>query len=158
MKFYLLFALIIFSIHNIEEAIWLTKWAEKHSPLKNKQSHKQFLFSVSLITIIGWLVFTLYNLYPNQINTAIFYGFLASMIVNAFFPHIALSIKTKSYMPGLATAIILIIPTFSLIILNAIKNGTITVPSLLLYLIIVGIVLLTLLFIFDYLSRIIFKS
>ncbi len=158
MEVFLILAPIFFTIHNIEEALWLTKWSQLHSPLKNKQTQKQFIFSVSIITLIGWGFYILSVFFPSKNTTYLFYAFLAVMIINSIFPHLALSIRTKTYMPGLGTAILLLIPTYSFMILNAIKNDTIIVPSLLIYLVIVGISLLLLLFILDHLSRIFFNN
>ncbi len=64
------------------------------------------------------------------------------MLVNAIFPHLAFSIRTKTYMPSLGTSIGLLLPTYSFMILRATIIGTIRVPSLLIYFIIVGISLL----------------
>ena len=158
MESFLILSPIFFTIHNIEEALWLTKWSQLHSPLKSKQTQKQFIFSVSVITLIGWSFYILFVFFPSQNTIYLFYAFLAAMIVNAIFPHLALSIRTKTYMPGLGTAILLLIPTYSFMILNAIKNDTIIVPSLFIYFVIFGISLLLLKFILDHLSRIFFKN
>ena len=141
--------LIIFTIHNLEEAIWLTNWSEKHSPQKNKTSQKEFLFSVSIITLIGYFIYFLHQFQSTTFTTNILYGFLGAMILNVIFPHIALSVLTKSYMPGVGTGVGLIIPFYLYLISIAIKNGSINIQSFLIATGLTSLALICLLFLLN---------
>jgi hypothetical protein len=44
-------------------------------------------------------------------------------LANAFVPHIALSIARRSYMPGVATAVVIVLPALFALVVLALKEG-----------------------------------
>lgn len=44
------------------------------------------------------------------------------MLANVLMPHIAVSVATRSYMPGVATAVALNLPTLSLLVVLALRE------------------------------------
>ncbi len=78
------------TLHNIEEAIWLTGWRNKYKPLGRKAPpKKQFVFALTGITILGYLTAGLRLLYPgNMWLCYAFIGFVGAMLINAAIPHL----------------------------------------------------------------------
>jgi hypothetical protein len=55
--------------------------------------------------------------------TYLFFGYMVAMLANAFVPHIAASVATRSYMPGVVTAVILNLPVLFLLVVLALREG-----------------------------------
>jgi hypothetical protein len=51
------------------------------------------------------------------------FGYMTAVLANAFVPHIAVSLATRSYMPGVATATVVNLPALSLLTWLAVKEG-----------------------------------
>lgn len=109
------------TLHNIEEALWMTEWQKKTMPNSRRAPKKiHFVAAVLGITALGYLSAGLYMLYPdNQYLEYIFIGFVGAMFINVIVPHLALTIKFRKYCPGVFTGCFLILPIHSLILHNA---------------------------------------
>ena len=137
--------LFAITIHNLEEAVWLTRHSKKLRKIKmNKQiSQDQFLFALFVITSLSYLITTFYTFFPkNLFLTYIYFGFLGSMIINIIFPHLLTTIIEKCYSPDLLTGISVIIPINFLIIKDGLNTELINLKALLVSTIGVGVVLL----------------
>ena len=71
-----------------------------------------------------------------------FAGFLGSMIVNAFFPHLIATILMTTYAPGLATALLLNVPVNTVILYKLQKQNLIRVKEIVMSTVVVGIFLI----------------
>jgi len=141
--------LLGFTLHNIEEAIWLPKWSKLASKFHKPVASNQFIFAVIIVTMIGYLL-TLFDILLG--DNSIFYryiylGFVGMMGLNVIMPHLAGSIILKKYSPGLVTGLFLNLPISLIIIARCISNG------LNVYYIILSIVLIScvILFLLKYL-------
>lgn len=105
--------LIGFTLHNIEEAIWLPKWSKSAKQYHAEVTTKQFIFAASIITILGYLISFQYLFYFNNsiIGRYIYLGFISMMVLNVIFPHLALTIILKKYAPGLVSGLFFTLPT-----------------------------------------------
>ncbi|RPI90735.1 MAG: HXXEE domain-containing protein [Chloroflexi bacterium] len=103
---------IFFALHNLEEAPFMENWS-KRLPLKIHPtvSTRQFVIAVTFLTLGGFLVayFGLEYL-ANQTGYLIVLGIQAILLVNAFVPHIASTIRFRMYSPGVVTAILMTLP------------------------------------------------
>jgi len=145
------------TLHNIEEALWLTEWRIKTMP-DNRRSHKKehFIFAVLGITVLGYFAAGLSMLYPyNQYYEYAFVGFVGAMIVNAIAPHFVLTIKFKKYCPGVFTGCFLILP-FHTIILRSAANSHLKVSEIFIATLVVGALLLASIPCFEWLAKKIF--
>ena len=98
----------VFAAHNIEEAISFGI-VQEFSFYVVKQA--QFIIAVSLFSILGFMVVFCKKLYQNDSQYRYFItGFAGMLFLNAFFPHIIATLYFKAYMPGVITAILLILP------------------------------------------------
>lgn len=114
---------IAFLIHNTEETIAL-----RYFPVKNPFTFiqpldfLQFLFAVSLLSLVGVLVFAFAMLTKNRNNYLLISTAMASVIVfNALIPHIFVAVFTLRYTPGIISAILLNLP-LGLLLLQKNKN------------------------------------
>ncbi len=112
------------TLHNIEEALWLTDWRKKHMPDNQKVPAKEhFIFAAMGITILGYMAAGLSLLYPDNLWLEYaFIGFVGAMLINAVVPHLLLSFIYKSFCPGVFTGCFLIMPFHIIFITNALNT------------------------------------
>jgi Protein of unknown function with HXXEE motif len=113
--------------------------------LQKPVTSNEFHFAVLIITALAYLVSFLYVSFPeSKWMKWAFTGFLGSMIVNAVFPHLLASILTKTYAPGVGTALLLNIPVNTVILYRLHREILITRKEILLSTIAMGVLLLAL--------------
>ncbi len=117
--------LLAFTIHNIEESVWLPEWSKHAEKFHEPVERNQFIFAVIIVTIIGYLVTIaeIINNTPGSVFTYIYLGFIGMMGLNTFIPHLAATILLKKYAPGLITALLLNLPLSIIIIAQYIVAG-----------------------------------
>jgi len=125
--FELLF-LLSFTLHNLEEALWLPKWSQKyakkfHAPVQNNEFH----FALIGITVLGYL-FTFAFLVAGKDHSVFrygYYGFVLAMCFNSIFPHLIATIAMKRYAPGTITGLFLNLPIgLYLVFVRGCNNGS----------------------------------
>lgn len=138
--------LLGFTLHNIEESVWLPEWsihAKKfHKPVKRNQ----FIFAAIAVTIIGYLVTVaeILESNPGDVFSYVYLGFIGMMGLNTILPHLAATIILKKYAPGLITAILLNLP-LSVIIISIYLTAGINIYFLLLSVLVFTVITLSLL-------------
>jgi hypothetical protein len=114
-----------FSLHNIEEGIWLPNWS-KHAKKFHKEVDKnEFRFSLIIITSIGILITFLEKCFGNSVIIIeyIYCGFIGMMILNVLFPHVIATIILRKYAPGTITGIMLNFPIGMTLLVQKIASG-----------------------------------
>jgi len=109
----LVIAGILFTLHNIEEAIGFRSFIYPVSmPLPiHPPSANALILAVELITIFVWALIIWANIQPKELSRKNLLIILVSVfLVNAFIPHIAGSLILQRYFPALITSIVLYIP------------------------------------------------
>ena len=142
------------TLHNMEEALWLTEWKRKVFPHSKKApNQKHFLFALLGITALGYLAAGMSALFPdNQYLELIFVGFVGAMLINAFVPHLLMLIKYKKYCPGVLTGCFLLIPFNAIILYNA-ANTYLKISEIIIATLIVGVILLAAISFFTWLAN-----
>lgn len=117
--------LLGFTLHNIEEAIWLPEWSKHAKKFHQPVERNQFIFAVIVVTIIGYLVtvIEIINNTPGSVFSYMYLGFIGMMGLNTILPHLAATILLKRYAPGLITALLLNLPLSIMIIARYISAG-----------------------------------
>lgn len=117
--------LLGFTIHNIEESIWLPEWSKHANKFHEPVERNQFIFAVIVVTILGYLVTTaeIIENMPGSVFSYIYLGFIGMMGLNTILPHLAATIILKKYAPGLITALLLNLPLSIIIIARYIYAG-----------------------------------
>ncbi|MFT4114837.1 HXXEE domain-containing protein [Silvibacterium sp.] len=105
-------------LHNAEEGLWLPQWAQRrlgsHARLAAARKawtapgFRRSLVVVSVLLVIFTAVAS--QAAPGSFWSYLMAGYALTMMLNALVPHLALSLFTRSYMPGTATGLLLNIP------------------------------------------------
>jgi hypothetical protein len=112
------------TLHNGEEAVWFPKWSRRARRWPPPVETGIFCFAVVVFTVLAFVVTWLSVRSGKQtIWTYLDFGFMTAVLANAFVPHIAVSLATRSYMPGVATATVVNLPVLSLLTWLAVKEG-----------------------------------
>ncbi len=138
--------LLGFTIHNIEESVWLPEWSKHAKKFHQPVERNQFIFAVIVVTIIGYLV-TVAEIIDNTNGSAfsyIYLGFIGMMGLNTIIPHLAATILLKKYAPGLITALLLNLP-LSIIIISRYIDAGINVYYLIIAILAFTVIILSLL-------------
>ena len=115
---------IVVTLHNAEEAIWLPSWSKRavlwHSPV----SPGSFRFSVAVLTVLAFVITWLSaELGKQTVWAYLVFGCMVVTLANVLIPHVALTVALRSYMPGVATGVVLNLPVLSLLVVMALKEG-----------------------------------
>ena len=114
-----------FTLHNLEEAVWLPKWSNYAKRFHQPVQSDQFIFAVIVITMIGYILTALDFLagVSGNILNYTYLGFVGMMGLNSIFPHLVSTIVLKKYCPGLVTGLFFNLPFSVILITGYIKNG-----------------------------------
>ena len=113
-----------FTLHNLEESIWLPEWSKQAGNYHKPIERNAFVFAVICITVLGILL-TALDVWvggPGRVVTLVYLGFVGMMGLNALFPHLLATIVLKRYAPGLLTGLLLNLP-LSILIISVYKAG-----------------------------------
>ncbi|PKL16718.1 MAG: HXXEE domain-containing protein [Spirochaetae bacterium HGW-Spirochaetae-5] len=122
MEFEILF-LLCFSLHNLEEALWLPAWSRHAERYHKAVGENEFRKAVMAVTAAGYLItFQYFVFQPDEISKYIYSGFILMMVMNVVFPHIAATFVLKRYAPGTLTGLFLNAPV-GIYLLNREING-----------------------------------
>jgi Protein of unknown function with HXXEE motif len=122
-----IFFLLGFSLHNLEEAIWLPAWSKHAAKFHPEVKKNEFHFAVIIVTAIGCLL-TLIHLLSDNGNVIvqnIYYGFILMMCLNVILPHLIATIVLKRYAPGLVTGLLLNLPFGILLVQQGLSQGAV---------------------------------
>jgi hypothetical protein len=142
--------LLGFTLHNLEEAVWLPAWSKYASKFHPVVKKDEFRFAVIGVTAIGYLL-TFFHLTDNQNSALIeylYYGFILMMCLNALFPHLVATVALKRYSPGLITGLSLNVPLGISLIRQGLLNGIVPLCLMIaaLLLTVIMLILINLLF------------
>ena len=115
---------IVVTLHNSEEAIWLPDWSRRVGFWKTPVSPGVFRFAGAILTALAFAVTWLSAQSGKQsIWTYLAFGYMAAMLVNVLLQHLAVTVARRSTMPGVVTAVALNLPTLSLLVAMALREG-----------------------------------
>ena len=117
--------LLGFSLHNLEESLWLPQWSRHARKYHKEVSKNEFIFAVIIVTAIGYLLTFQYFIFSSSyaLSKYIYLGFILMMVANVIFPHLIATLVLKKYAPGTITGILLNAPLGIYILTRGI-NGT----------------------------------
>jgi hypothetical protein len=115
---------LVLTLHNAEESLWLPVWSRRVPRWHDPVAPGVFRFAVVILTLLAYLV-TALSFWSGRetVWTYLVFGYMAAMLANVLVPHIAASMATRSYMPGLATGVVLNLPILSLLMALALRQG-----------------------------------
>lgn len=114
-----------FTLHNVEEAVWLPRWAKDAKRFYQPVQSDEFIFAVIIITMVGYLLTALDFLAGDTVHLLryAYLGFAGMMGINALLPHLAATVVLKKYCPGLVTGLFLNLPVSLILVVGHLKNG-----------------------------------
>ena len=127
-----LFPLAI-TFHNLEEGILLPRWKADAGRWNRFIDRGGFRIAVVVLTILAYLV-TYWSIVkgPQSIALYVYCGYCWAMLINAIVPHVVATIALRKYVPGFATAVLLVIPATVVILWKSLEYGYISILKLLL--------------------------
>lgn len=120
---------VAITLHNIEEAIWLPAWSKSAGRWHRPVDPSVFRFAVAVLTALAFVV-TLWSAMggPGSVGTYLLTGYALGMLLNVLFPHLLATVALRSYMPGLATSLLLNLPVTVLLLRRAFGEGHVRLP------------------------------
>lgn len=121
--------------HNLEEALAAPKWLSQHSgelvarlgrpiPLFSTQG---LYFALAFVTLLSLVVIAVTSRSsPRSLGAYSLLTLFAIYFINAFVPHIFVALIFRSYVPGLLTASLLIVPYTVVFVANSLQAGRYT--------------------------------
>jgi Protein of unknown function with HXXEE motif len=115
---------IVVTLHNAEEAIWFPDWTNRAGRWHAPVTPGVFRFAVAVFTVLAFGVTWLSATSGKQtVWTYLTFGYMVAVLANVLIPHLVVSVVMRRYMPGLATGVALNLPTLSLLVFLAVKEG-----------------------------------
>lgn len=119
---------VFLTLHNLEEAPLMEAWSRR-LPLKilPPVSTRQFVAAVTFLTLVAFLA-----TYLGVVVLGSLTGYLlvleiqTILLVNAFIPHIATTIRFQMYSPGVVTAVLINIPFSMYLFHRALSENILT--------------------------------
>lgn len=97
--------------HNAEEARHLPAWSARTGRFRRPISAPVFRRAAVLLSLLFLAITVAASLAPpGGLAAYLMASYALAMVLNALVPHVAVSVLTRSYMPGLATGVLLNIP------------------------------------------------
>ncbi|MBE0643944.1 MAG: HXXEE domain-containing protein [Bacteroidetes bacterium] len=115
---------IAFTIHNLEEAIWLPAFSKTAGKFQKPVGSFEFIFALIVLTLGALAITVLFFEQGKQsIPCYLFFAFNFGMLINVFFPHVGVTIALRRYCPGLMTGLLLLLPVTLYDLQYGYKNG-----------------------------------
>ena len=100
---------VVVAIHNVEEALFLPKWARSAGRWHGPVGEHEFRFAVMVLTLLAGL-FAFLAVRGYELGIYLLCGYALAMALNVLFPHVAATVAMRRYAPGTATAVLLNLP------------------------------------------------
>ena len=111
------------SLHNLEEGLGFPHYATKFKPWQHV-GVRAFRFALVVLAVLAFVTARLAELGgPRSVGTYLHAGYMLAMLLNVFFPHLAASLALRRRMPGVITAVLIILPLTLTGIITGFRNG-----------------------------------
>jgi len=126
-------AFLALAAHNAEEAVFARHWALANIELLTQYTRRGLAetwagsgFRLSLLGLtLVLLALAVSAARAPKRGAAVYFllGVLAIFAANALFPHIAGAVALQAYMPGVATAILFVLPVAAWVYISTLREG-----------------------------------
>jgi hypothetical protein len=131
--------------HNLEEAIWLPAWSQTAGRWHRSVGSAEFRFAVLVLTLLAAFAAWLATVQEKgNFGAYLVAGYALAMLLNVLVPHLLATLLLRRYMPGTATALLLILPVTLGLLREAIRGGDVDWRTFLIFgpIVVAGIVAL----------------
>lgn len=121
------------TLHMIEEIIWLPGWSQDAGKWHEPVTRREFGIATGIMLAYLYLIVSMALSSPvKTVGIYLVCGLALVMIVNLFIPHLGAVISQRRYAPGLASSVLLVVPSAILLIWQAFAEQLISMPLFLL--------------------------
>jgi len=112
------------TLHNLEEAIWLPSWADRHTVrLPWRVAAARFRLALLLLTLAAYLVTWCSVQFAGQHGwTYLFIAYTFVVFLNVWVPHVPASLLFRAYTPGVVTAVLLNLPVTGILLIAVFRK------------------------------------
>lgn len=116
---------ISIALHNLEEAIWLPGWSQARAGRWHQSVGPQsFRIAVSVLTVIAFVLAVWAHIRGSgSLGYYLLLAYALGQGLNVFVPHVFATIATRTYMPGLLSGILFVLPVASVLLFRAFVVG-----------------------------------
>jgi hypothetical protein len=128
----------VIGLHNLEEALTALSWLHVHAPAVRSIAGAElppmvpgyFFAALAGITAasVAWVLLT-YKARPKSLAAYSLVVLFGMFFANAFVPHVAGAIAFRGYVPGVLTAVTVVIPFFILFVAKGLRADHFTRPG-----------------------------
>ena len=116
--------------HNTEEALYLPAWSLRAGRFYKPVSVSVFRFAAILLSGLFVIVTAVASFtQPAGLAAYLMAGYVLTMVLNVFVPHILATILMRRYMPGTVTALLFNLPLGLLYLARALAEQHIQLPT-----------------------------
>jgi hypothetical protein len=113
--------------HNLEEAIYLPAWTVRAGRWHRSVGPGEFRFAVFVLTTLAGAAALLATVQGREsFGAYLLSGYALAMLLNVAFPHLLATIAMRRYMPGTATALVLVLPAAAALLHHALRQNFIS--------------------------------
>lgn len=124
-------AFLALAAHNVEEALYARDWAlanreflTQYTGLAEIWSGSAFRLSLLGLTLVLLALAVSAARAPQRgVTVYLLLGTLAVFAANAVFPHVTAAVALQAYVPGVATAIALVLPVATWVYISTLREG-----------------------------------
>lgn len=121
---------VAFTIHNIEEALWLPAFSKSAGKFHKPVNSFEFVFALVVITLLSIVITIMFYIDGKRsLARYLFFAFNFGMLINVFYPHLIATVVIKKYCPGLITRILFLIPSTSYNLIYGYQNQYYAFPK-----------------------------
>lgn len=123
---------IAIGLHNFEEILWLPAWAKSHRQyLLLNVRPTNFRLAAGVLSLIPMALAVSITLTgPGSAAHYLLAAFAVGQSLNVLAPHAIVSLRSNSYMPGLASGALFVLPASVLLLRNGLMAGQLVVTTL----------------------------
>ncbi len=116
-------AAIAETLHNVEEAIWLPGWSRTSGVWHPPVGAFEFRFADAVVTLLFYAVIYFFWKRGTAASRCLLGGVLVVILFNVLVPHLAATIATARYAPGVVTGILLNVPVTVFLLRRGLSDG-----------------------------------
>lgn len=110
--------------HNVEEAFLLPTWSQRAGRWHAPVHRSEVVFGVTVLSVVLVVIMAAASMSSAESVAAyLLTGYVFTMVLNVFAPHVVATIAMRRYMPGTATAVLLNLPLGCWFLSRAIGNS-----------------------------------
>jgi hypothetical protein len=117
-------------LHNVEEALLLPAWSQRAERFYKPVAARVFCIAVIILSALFVAVTVAASFaHPGSIAAYLMAGYALAMVLNVFAPHVFVTVATRRYMPGTATAVLLNLPLGLLYLSRTLAEAHVTLST-----------------------------